>query len=174
MFKRWLGPVTLTDDRGAHFEPAWPVDLKSTLTSREREAVAAWRRRHRWWQLARIRLIVALLAATLCLATCAGGKLFSDAMFKGSDMAAWMAFAGMCLIYFLVIICSARAAAPTMLGRHSRILLSHHRCGACGYSLRGSLPKQDGCTVCSECGTAWRLTAGPKIRGQSSICMPDE
>lgn len=30
-------------------------------------------------------------------------------------------------------------------------------CPACGYNLKGLEPQDDGCTVCPECGAAWRL-----------------
>jgi len=38
------------------------------------------------------------------------------------------------------------------------IMLQHRRCPHCGYDIRG-LPTDsgDGCTVCPECGCAWRL-----------------
>ena len=32
------------------------------------------------------------------------------------------------------------------------------RCASCGYSLKGIHADADGCTVCPECGAAWRLT----------------
>ena len=34
-------------------------------------------------------------------------------------------------------------------------------CGPCGYSLTGLAPDPDGCTVCPECGAAWRLPGNP-------------
>jgi hypothetical protein len=36
-------------------------------------------------------------------------------------------------------------------------------CLACGYDVRGVPPESDGCTVCPECGAAWRfLTSNPE------------
>jgi len=35
------------------------------------------------------------------------------------------------------------------------------RCCGCTYELKGLVPDDDGCTVCPECGAAWRLPAGP-------------
>jgi len=32
-------------------------------------------------------------------------------------------------------------------------------CGSCGQALKGLLPESDGCTVCPECGAAWRAVA---------------
>jgi hypothetical protein len=34
-------------------------------------------------------------------------------------------------------------------------------CAACGYDLHGLTPEPDGCTVCPECGAAWRLAERP-------------
>jgi hypothetical protein len=35
-------------------------------------------------------------------------------------------------------------------------------CASCGYSIRGIAPEVGGCTVCPECGSAWRVdTASP-------------
>jgi hypothetical protein len=36
-------------------------------------------------------------------------------------------------------------------------LLSKHRCPACAFDLRGLTADPDGCTICPECGAAWRL-----------------
>jgi hypothetical protein len=35
--------------------------------------------------------------------------------------------------------------------------LGRRACAACGYRLEGVLAEQDGCTVCPECGAAWKL-----------------
>lgn len=32
-------------------------------------------------------------------------------------------------------------------------------CASCGYALRGLTPERDGCVVCPECASAWRLSA---------------
>jgi len=36
-------------------------------------------------------------------------------------------------------------------------LINVGRCPSCGYELRALPPADDGCTVCPECGAAWRL-----------------
>jgi len=38
-----------------------------------------------------------------------------------------------------------------------RSLIRATACPSCGYSLRDVTPEADGCTVCPECGAAWRL-----------------
>jgi hypothetical protein len=40
------------------------------------------------------------------------------------------------------------------------VLLAGQRCPACGQSLRGVPPMDDGLTVCPECGHAWRAEEG--------------
>ncbi len=35
--------------------------------------------------------------------------------------------------------------------------LPHQQCAACEFSLAGLAPEPDGCTVCPECGAAWKL-----------------
>jgi hypothetical protein len=42
------------------------------------------------------------------------------------------------------------------------VRLKHDRCAACGYSLVGVEPEQDGCRVCPECGGAWRAGRAPR------------
>jgi hypothetical protein len=39
----------------------------------------------------------------------------------------------------------------------ARMVASEHYCASCGYSLREMSAAEDGCTVCPECGSAWRL-----------------
>jgi hypothetical protein len=38
--------------------------------------------------------------------------------------------------------------------------LEERRCASCGHDLTGCTPQEDACTVCPECGAAWRLTPG--------------
>lgn len=44
---------------------------------------------------------------------------------------------------------AARRIVPT--------LLAQRRCAACTYTLEHARVESDGCTVCSECGSAWRM-----------------
>jgi hypothetical protein len=41
-------------------------------------------------------------------------------------------------------------------------------CPACGHNLRGVSTESDGCTVCPECGAAWRVPRSAKDSDQSS------
>jgi hypothetical protein len=40
-----------------------------------------------------------------------------------------------------------------------RIVTKHGFCATCGYALADIPPAEDRCTVCPECGSAWRLAA---------------
>lgn len=40
---------------------------------------------------------------------------------------------------------------------HRERLAAHRCCFACEYDLDGLQPESDGCTVCPECGGAWKL-----------------
>ena len=44
-----------------------------------------------------------------------------------------------------------------------RILLHEGLCAGCAYSLRSLVAESDGCTVCPECGSAWRLGKGVSV-----------
>jgi hypothetical protein len=41
-----------------------------------------------------------------------------------------------------------------------RVCVKNGICSACGYNIKGLEPQDDGCTVCPECGAAWRLVPG--------------
>lgn len=41
-------------------------------------------------------------------------------------------------------------------------------CAACGYCLSGLVVETDGCTVCPECGAAWRLPGDPRSEESQS------
>lgn len=41
--------------------------------------------------------------------------------------------------------------------RRAKELTQRRMCGACGYSLLRLVEASDGCTVCPECGAAWKL-----------------
>lgn len=45
-----------------------------------------------------------------------------------------------------------------------RLLLKHRRCASCAYDLAGTPMQPDNCTVCPECGAAWRLPANFSLR----------
>jgi hypothetical protein len=42
------------------------------------------------------------------------------------------------------------------------------RCPSCDYQIGRVPPQEDGCTVCPECGAAWKITRGPGAPGHDS------
>ena len=44
----------------------------------------------------------------------------------------------------------------------ARVVAAHGFCASCGYALSGIPVAHDGCTVCPECGSAWRLSPAPE------------
>ncbi len=65
----------------------------------------------------------------------------------------WFTIAVCCLLMFYV---SERfkTVGLRLQSRFSRII---GRCASCGYDLHGLGREDDGCTICPECGTAWKL-----------------
>lgn len=61
---------------------------------------------------------------------------------------------GLLVIAVIVMIARHRMTWPS---RSARDLVSRMLCGACGYSLDRLPADDDGCTVCPECGAAWKL-----------------
>ena len=49
--------------------------------------------------------------------------------------------------------------------RFHRVILAKEYCPSCGYRLVGTPPEGDGCTVCPECGAAWRLPCASASAG---------
>lgn len=43
--------------------------------------------------------------------------------------------------------------------RIARTIVQYSYCASCGYSLANLTPADDGCTLCPECGSAWRIPA---------------
>lgn len=42
--------------------------------------------------------------------------------------------------------------------RFTRLVLEQGHCPSCGYALADIPAADDGCTVCPECGSAWRIS----------------
>lgn len=68
-----------------------------------------------------------------------------------------------CLLFVASVLWTLRACRG--LGNDPRriidSLLWRTRCGSCGNDLRALEPADDGCTLCPECGAAWKLRSTP-------------
>jgi hypothetical protein len=47
--------------------------------------------------------------------------------------------------------------------RTVRVMLDEVLCPTCAYDLRGTPTQSDGVAVCSECGSAWQMTAADRL-----------
>ncbi len=64
------------------------------------------------------------------------------------------------LILGVVVAVFAWSVWPGRVGRTvARDRVARGSCGSCGYWIRGLRIEGDGCTVCPECGSAWRIAA---------------
>lgn len=61
---------------------------------------------------------------------------------------------GAVFLYFGMVQFRNLGDKPYMVARALRL---RHRCGTCAYDLSGCTPELDGCTICPECGSAWRI-----------------
>lgn len=80
------------------------------------------------------------------------------------------------LMFFLFAAASGwwtyRAMLPTRrMELIRRAMLRYRRCPACAYRLSGLPLESDGCTVCPECGAAWRFPTSSQSLPRSSIVL---
>jgi len=50
-------------------------------------------------------------------------------------------------------------------GHAKRAMLRAGLCAACAYPIRDLTPEPDACTICPECGAAWRLESVESSKG---------
>ncbi len=85
----------------------------------------------------------------------------------------WMAWArGIALVlmaFALLLVVIGPFIERRRLSRNaaaaSEGLLERHLCPSCGYKLTALPIDPDGCTICPECGAAWRLGGGGAALG---------
>jgi hypothetical protein len=104
-----------------------------------------------WW-----KAVVSL--AVLLGGAAAVGYLSSPLIRLLGDMGVplWLAGGFSAMPYLLVLIVVVRALKPQ---RYSVavVFIQERICPSCLYDLQNLPPQEDGCTVCPECGAAWRL-----------------
>ena len=61
----------------------------------------------------------------------------------------------------LVMVVFIWAGHRLLRDRYYRVILAKGYCPSCGYRLVSARPEGDGCTVCPECGAAWRRLEEP-------------
>lgn len=104
-------------------------------------------------------LRVGRFCAALILLGIAGLAVFSVAqLIRYPNQASILIFFGPVIVLYSVInqyFSGYPANAPMYIIQP--ILLDHGLCVQCGYFIKGLPPEPDGCTVCPECGAAWKL-----------------
>jgi len=93
------------------------------------------------------------------------GLLIGTVAFTGSSLAGALGIGsilGNILLYSCTVLIGyglSRFSCVPMLDWLAQQRLARIECGACTFSLAGLGPEPDGCTVCPECGAAWKLGA---------------
>jgi len=74
----------------------------------------------------------------------------------------WIVVYSITSLFLMVFIARVgiRIASQETLAVRARTMRHGSQCPQCWYDLVGLEPEADGCTVCPECGTAWRLGSG--------------
>ena len=94
------------------------------------------------------------------LAACFGVRFVSRMMRGGYGWDAIPAAAFIAIWAFMAK--RSYSAFPDRPGWHvAQELRKMGRCPCCTYRLPGIIAESDGCTVCPECGAAWKLLVGP-------------
>ncbi len=63
------------------------------------------------------------------------------------------------ILLYSAMLCGLAVGADSDPRRNVFIRLHRRQCGACGYNLGDLRPEPDRCTLCPECGAAWKLPA---------------
>ncbi|MHC4970587.1 MAG: hypothetical protein ACYTF4_18500 [Planctomycetota bacterium] len=110
---------------------------------------------------ARRQRLVQVLSVPLCFGFVIGGtviyfKYFST--WKGFDPVNMTIYVIQVVVILSGPLLMFRLARAKYVSRVASVMLAHCRCPHCGYDLHGlGSDEADGCTVCPECGCAWRL-----------------
>jgi hypothetical protein len=62
-------------------------------------------------------------------------------------------------VWLIAQVLATKRCAVRVTARASALRLGAGRCLACAFDLRSTPSESDGCTVCPECGAAWRISA---------------
>lgn len=85
----------------------------------------------------------------------------------------WTVLPVLAVLLWLLNRSLARRGSPRRTRRVASLLADHGLCPTCAYRLTDLRPEQDGCTVCPECGGAWRRSAvatfAPAIPGSPGL-----
>ena len=150
------------DDRGRR------APLQHPLAPPESQSKAA---RQAWHELGRI---AARWTVLLSIALFAVGFWLQEPLrylLQGPDYNG-RGFGFTLRLFVLLHVLAVLVVLPTILTRQlywkrrgRRLMLPDRRCLTCDYDLRDLPPEPDGCTVCPECGAAWKLGDRRRVGG---------
>lgn len=150
---------TVQDDRGKLFPRPRPVDLQMVMN---RVELATFLRliekptspNRTWFIRWMIRLgMVAIVTAVVVGVGLTGAWNYSHWGAKGF----WWFFLGSWFAFASILFALSYIRESGWLTRYMRGMIPLRCCPVCTYNLRGLECEADGCTVCPECGAAWRL-----------------
>lgn len=134
-----LRTVPMADDAPANGREQMLARARSVLHGTARG------RNQRWFQTLVVTVVAATASSLICYMI-----LFPGQMGMAVSLALVMAAVFGCGVYFQPDPIPSPEEAGQLL-RECRL------CLACGYDMNGCKVENDGCTVCPECGAAWRL-----------------
>lgn len=150
---------TVQDDRGKVFRRPQPVSLQMVMSKVELATFLRLIEKptppNRTWF---IRWMIRLSMVAIVTAVVVGLGLTSAwiRIHWGAKEMWWFCFGGgFAFVSVLLGLSSIRESG--WLTRYMRGMIPLRRCPVCTYNLSGLECEADGCTVCPECGAAWRL-----------------
>ena len=150
--------LSVHDDLGNIVPYHAPRKIDVILSPNELAMLAKLKDQHpRWWWVPAIRRKV-LPVMALGILTCIGTAWLDTILLRyGLVRLFWATTVASVIVFSPMFAYVGPMIARADLDRDKRRLCSLGRCGACGQDLRGSPPRDDDYTICSECGAAWKL-----------------
>ncbi len=103
---------------------------------------------------------------TLMIGLIVGACAWLHIAIIAASIGIWQWWSILPVLFFVAAAWDARRRMASRKRAYRTALLSHGRCPACAYKLSND-PEADGCTICSECGGAWRVAAVRTSGGSS-------
>lgn len=157
--------ISLPDDRGTPVQRASEAELResgfnpdslglpSTRTTKPKTKAFEQTQYH-WTEAVATFVLLFIVFGSMVITSSLG-------------MSQWTLLAPVLLGSILVHRIMDRKWNKSYAGQYESVLKENALCPSCVHSLKGLLPSGDGCTVCPECGAAWRLPATHEIEPAS-------
>ncbi len=158
---------TVQDNRGKVFRRPRPVDLQMVMNKVELATFLRLIEKptppNRTWFI-RWMIRLSMVAIVTAVVVGLGWTSAWIAIHWGVKQMWWFSIGGgFALVSVLLGLSTLRESG--WLTRYMRGMISLGCCPVCTYNLSGLDSETDGCTVCPECGAAWRLPDDPASEG---------